>query len=739
MMKKKTLVSILSLLTLLTGCTKINKDKITTSSSTSSSTEPVSPVTPEEKKVSTVDSFEYNLNNVHKKYISIDSLKEQDVTDVIIPDEVDSLPIKFFSISGPKVKSLYIGKNVTANNLDGSKVKNTPNLVKIEVDKDNPNIYSQNNCVFRKSDNALLLGCKESVIPTDKSSIILNSQCFAYTNVERITIPSNVTDIYSSAFSGCRNLKEFYSQNSKYEVIDNALYNASSKTNKILLASTINTTKISTDENVTTLGNYAFYDMPIKSIYIPTNITTLDSYCFNNSDLEEVVFAPNTKIKNISTCFRNASKLKSIKIPSTVTSVEAEAFKNCSSLETIELPSTLSSIFLAMSSDNSPFYNCPMLKNIVIPSSVKNYTFDSSKRLIYTDNSGNKTLIGYFGNEENIVLEGFITICACAFNNNDNIKTIDISKLPNNSVCAYTFMYLNLDKVTISNLVASSSTSSNFFYRCNFKELNINCQLYNSMFYLCNVDKLTIGENVNVVNTSYFKELICSYIDVDANNTKYISKNGYLYSKDGKTLYKGINIEQSVVFEQTTTISNYSFYYCDKLTNIYIPESVTSIGIYCFNYATNLKEAKLPQNLTKLNSGLFYGTQISDFTISANVELLDYGCFCVQNKHIKELIIPESVTRIGQHIYQGMIDKLEIKNPTISIGHTYGTSYTPYLEYIYAKQIYFHGTLTQFKAIFGSLNEFTHNFTTSNSFDELYVLENGNFVKYTFDQVKDSF
>ena len=87
-------------------------------------------------------------------------------------------------------------------------------------------------------------------------------------------------------------------------------------------------------------------------------------------------------------------------------------------------------------------------------------------------------------------------------------------------------------------------------------------------------------------------------ISVASDNTKYKSENGFLLSKDGKTLICGFNVDGDVTIpDGVRTIGDYAFYGCSGLTSVTIPNSVTSIGQYAFAYCQNLVSASLPARL----------------------------------------------------------------------------------------------------------------------------------------------
>ncbi len=81
---------------------------------------------------------------------------------------------------------------------------NCPSLQKLTVDEKNEYLYSVDNCIIERGTNQLVLGCKESVIPSDGSVAKIGSYAFYDRGLTKIEIPESVTTIGSSAFSGNR-------------------------------------------------------------------------------------------------------------------------------------------------------------------------------------------------------------------------------------------------------------------------------------------------------------------------------------------------------------------------------------------------------------------------------------------------------------------------------------------------------------------------------------------------------
>ncbi len=82
-------------------------------------------------------------------------------------------------------------------------------LESITVDPGNTVYSSPNGCnaIIKTADHLLVLGCKNTVIPNDVTTIYDNAfyDCIGLTSIE---IPASVSNIYASAFSGCSNLEE---------------------------------------------------------------------------------------------------------------------------------------------------------------------------------------------------------------------------------------------------------------------------------------------------------------------------------------------------------------------------------------------------------------------------------------------------------------------------------------------------------------------------------------------------
>lgn len=98
---------------------------------------------------------------------------------------------------------------------------------------------------------------------------------------------------------------------------------------------------------------------------------------------------------------------------------------------------------------------------------------------------------------------------------------------------------------------------------------------------------------------------------------------------------------------KVTSVGDYAFFYCSRLTEITIPEGVTSIGDHAFAYCSSLKEITIPEGVTSIGNNAFISCDsLIEITIPGSVASIgDYAfAYC---SNLKEITIPEDVISIG--------------------------------------------------------------------------------------------
>lgn len=119
------------------------------------------------------------------------------------------------------------------------------------------------------------------------------------------------------------------------------------------------------------------------------------------------------------------------------------------------------------------------------------------------------------------------------------------------------------------------------------------------------IKNLTLPATVQTCALDMLFSSSVEWIDV-ANGSKWVSKDGVLYSKDETTLllcppgYEGV----FVVSEGVTEIGNSAFRTAD-ISKIIFPESLQTIGGAAFEFCNNLTEVNIPANVTEIGAGVF--------------------------------------------------------------------------------------------------------------------------------------
>lgn len=273
----------------------------------------------------------------------------------VIPSSVTSIAGDALSGCG-KLKEIIIPKGVTS--IGAGAFTECRNLTAIIVDKENLFYDSREDCnaIIEKSNNKLIVGCKNTKIPTGveiiessafkecyglKNIIIpfgvksIGYNAFAYcSNLESVTIPESVECIEDCAFQNCYALKELKIPASVTKIGDavfrgdgslisisvdknNKFYDSRENCNAIIEKSNnkliIGCKNTSIPMGITSIGDYSFESCrELEKISIPTSVTDIGKYAFGYCD-----------------------SLKSIIIPVQIVSVAWDAFEHCDNLNNI--------------------------------------------------------------------------------------------------------------------------------------------------------------------------------------------------------------------------------------------------------------------------------------------------------------------------------------------------------------------------------------------------------------------
>ena len=198
------------------------------------------------------------------------------------------------------LKSLVIPASVTSFS-SGLNYKYCRKLASIVVEDGNQVYDSRENCnaVIQKSNNTLVLGCMNTIIPNTVKEI----GAYAFDNcygLLKIEVPESVTIINSYGFSTCIAATEVSLPNSLTYISGSAFYNCESITNLKIPGS------------VTYIGDTSFAEcFALKEIELPNSVTTIGSNAFgSNTALEKMTVAWETPLSITSGVFSNTDITK---------------------------------------------------------------------------------------------------------------------------------------------------------------------------------------------------------------------------------------------------------------------------------------------------------------------------------------------------------------------------------------------------------------------------------------------
>lgn len=188
-----------------------------------------------------------------------------------------------------------------------------PNLNRIDVDPRNRNFCSVDGIVFDFEQETLMCypPARVGAYTVPEGITALDEYAFAYSRASHITLPSTLTTIGESAFSGCSQLER---------------------------------------------------------ISIPTGVEKIEQATFSDCTCLAEVSLPDGLLSIGPLAFSRCTNLRSLRLPNSLSSIEEFAFDGCTALTTLHLPQRLLAV------DNLAFSSSDSLRSITVDEANPNYT-----------------------------------------------------------------------------------------------------------------------------------------------------------------------------------------------------------------------------------------------------------------------------------------------------------------------------------------------------------------------------
>ena len=523
-------------------------------------------------------------------------------------------------------------------------------------------------------------GGKNVIIPEGVTRI----DNYAFRNcsaMESIVLPDSVESIGKEAFYGCKKLESFKIPKALTVVnldftdcqalMSIALHDDITSLT-LLKCSALNKIHIPDGVEYVSL-TYA----PIDSIVVPESVTELHLYFCDS--LESVTLTEGL----INLSLNNCSRLQYVDIPEGVTTVN---FKNCSSLTKVDLPESVNFVYY------DAFTGCSSLATITIPGSLKSCSFQTCYALTSVIAEEGVTSLNFSDCPALTMIQMPTTL-----------QTLNLSKCGAlaNVVLPQSITSLEINECqTLANIDIPQSITSLKITNCDtLKSIETptgaeglqvsitNCDILTKLALAEGVTRMYIAEcglltainipnSVETISAGSFVGTKINRVDISENHPYFICYDGVLYTKDLSNVVAVLYGVTEITLPATlTSISDSAFKGCTALETIVIPDGVTVIGAGAFNGCKALKSITIPKSVTEIGNRAFCGCsalkdvyykgEIADwmkiriqFTGSYDhwndSSPLTYGANLYLNgKLLRHLVIPSTVTEIGQNAFMG--------------------------------------------------------------------------------------
>ena len=493
-------------------------------------------------------------------------------------------------------------------------------------------------------------------------------------NLTWIDIPEGITTIGASAFTSCSALAELTIPSTLTSLGSEAFKNCSFK-------ATINCENVSFDgvgfteviigDNVTTIGDYAFYNCDsLTSVTIPDSVTTIGERAFKDCDSLISVTIPDSVTTIGYRAFYNCDSLTSVTIGDSVTTIRGHAFYECKSLTSVTIGDSVTTI------GGGAFQYCDSLTSVVIPDSVTTigdrafYDCDSLTSVTIGDSV---TTIGYGAFYDCsltsvTIPDSVTTIGDYAFKDCDSLTSVTIPDSVT-TIGDYAFAACgNLRSVTIpDNLTtigkyafwSSSNLTSVYCDATTPPTISTSLFAYGSSSLKIYIPEGSLRAYKMAKNWSDYTDRFVEYdynstvtisyttsdgMPVDANapivSNSYQNGVGELISigKDiiPEYLFRNCdNLTSVTIPDSVTTIGDYAFSSCGSLTSVTIGDRVTTIGNSAFAACGNLRSVTIPDSVTTIGNSAFYNcaSLTSVYCEATTPPSLGYSAFKYYNEH----------------------------------------------------------------------------------------------------------
>ena len=509
-----------------------------------------------------------------------------------------------------------------------------------------------------------------------------------YDRIQRVVIPSSVTEIGASAFSGLPALESIYISKSVVKIVDNLLGDEYTNPVKIEIdpANPVYDSRENCNAIIKTATNTLIVGR--KGSVIPSSVTSIADNAFKScKGLKSIVIPEGVKSIGKS-AFEGCSGLTAITIPASVESIGSGAFFECTGIRSIKVAqgnrafdsredcnaivnTRTNELILACPSTKIPngikkigyraFYHCTLTNGLNLPEGIEEIA--------------DEAFAGCTGYSELVLPASLKKMGKDVFSEIKVDMTFSISAVMamrgQNTKPTFTSI-----KVNPANKYFDSREDCNALIRTKDNTLLLACEnsfipqsvkaigdgafkglkgnkeivLSKGLEHIgdeafanyVSVTPLSLPSTVKTIGSGAFHECRMAPELVIPGKVKEIGDHAFEYSEGIKTISIGKGVKH---------IGIGAFQGLENVETVVIPDGVEKIGNFCFGSCSNLTSVSLPTSLKEIGGGAFQNTGLKEIEIPSGVKVIERYTF--QSYQLVKVSLPKTLKRIESYAFSG--------------------------------------------------------------------------------------
>ena len=589
------------------------------------------------------------------------------LTSITIPNSVQTIGSSAFS-GNSLLASISMGTGLT--NIGNSAFYNAKSLTSITWGSNVTSIgiaafygasaltgITFNNKLATIGNSAFMHCSSLSSVSLPSSLTTIESGAFSYTRLTNVTIPASVTSISGNPFVGCSKLSTLNvaNGNTKFAMLDNALYELSGSTPNGVVSYLISSTQTSFDVRSGTKiiyeNAFSFCDC-LTTITLPDTLTTIQEDAFTQCSALKSLDIPDG-VKTVGqNCFSFLPAMTSISLGAGFPTGET-IFFGCTALETITVSEENKKIVAV----DNVIYNAAMTtlqyyapareeKEYHVADTVTNLSINAIYGSLHLkDLYLPKTLteIGYQGIYENKKLN----------------SVFFAGNAPDYYVSSYEPIVSSLDNLLIYRTEDSTGWDGKYWKDWDYTYAYWDPE--NTTVYNGTHEDISwkVEEGIGRLTLSGEDASLSDFSDVE--NTPWYRSYDFLQTIEMEGLaslgaYAFTGTPKLVRIEADSTlktIGNYTFQGCASLKFFDDMDILTSIGTSAFSGNSSLQEKLCFQGIASLGQGSFQDCTSLEMVYFGNKLTKIFAHTFSGCTSLKQVILPETLTQIQASAFRG--------------------------------------------------------------------------------------